>query len=594
MSTEVQTKKKDMIKQLFFSSLMTMIMSATVSLLGMIIDGVIISRFLGTDAMSAYGIVSPLFVLLSAISGVMSAGTQTVCAKALGKGDNKFANTCFSTSIIFSIIISVVLIGVIAITGNQIAVLLGATNSAAYLAGDVTKYMYGLMVSIPFMCISSTLNSIMFIEGNRKLAVVSTYVMCAINITGDLLCAFVFHGGMFGMALATTISYIASTLVLLSHYRHDHILEFKLGNTSLSVVPEIITVGLPTAVNRACNMLRSVVLNRLLITIATSAAVSAFSVRTNLNNLYGSVSVGMGMSMLVIGSVFAGEDDRHSLKSTLKTGIKYGFLITLAVCAVVCVFAKPLVYIYSKDPEVIKLAIPALILYAISVPLYTVIIVIMNYYQATGHKIFTNIITFLDNFLIVCIVGSILGHKYGVYGVWAAFPIAEVIMVIALYVMIWVILGRAPKNIDDIMLLSEDFDVSEKDRFRRVCNDLKSVSECVDLLNQFLISQGVTPENANKMCLCVEELGGNSIKWGFTDGKPHSIEVYMYYKDNAWTLRMRDDCETFNPRKWYDMHLHEKSTDNLGIRLVFSQNPDITYSGALKLNTISVEMSQNM
>jgi len=583
-------KKQDMIKQLFISSLMTMIMSATVSLLGMIIDGVIISRFLGRDAMSAYGIISPLFVLLSAVSGILSSGTQTVCAKALGKGDEKRAHSSFSTSIVFSFIISAVLITIIAVFAKPIAIGLGASGTAEYLMGDVTAYAYGLMFSIPFMCMSTTLNSIMFIEGNRKLAVISTYAMCAVNVTGDLLCAFVFHGGMFGMALATTISYIVSAAVLLSHFRHDHILKFSLKYLDIKVIPDIITIGLPTAVNRACNMLRSVVLNRLLIAIATSVAVSAFSVRTNLNNLYSSVSVGMGMSMLVIASVFAGEDDEHNLKHLLEIGLKYGFGITAIVCAAVCVFAKPLVAIYTSDSEVAMLAVPALILYAISVPLYTVIIVFMNYYQATGHKVFTNVITFLDNFLIVVLVGIGLGNTFGVYGVWAAFPIAEVIMVILLYIMIWVLAGHMPRTLKDLMLLPSDFDVSEKERYRTTCTDMNSVLNSAREINEFLVSQGVDAANASRISLCVEELGSNIIKWGFSDNKSHSIDIYLFFKNGVWTLKMRDDCKSFNPKSWYELNIHNKSTDNLGIRMVLAQNPDISYSGALKLNTVTLEM----
>lgn len=111
-------------------------------------------------------------------------------------------------------------------------------------------------------------------------------------------------------------------------------------------------------------------------------------------------------------------------------------------------------------------------------------------------------------------------------------------------------------------------------------------------INEFLILQGVSDSNASRMSLCVEELGSNVIKWGFSDNKPHSIDIYLFFKNGVWTLRMRDDCESFNPKKWYELNMHEKSTDNLGIRMVFAQNPDISYSGALKLNTVSLEMQQ--
>lgn len=59
-----------------------MILSALTPIVGMLIDGVIIRKCLGAESMAAYGIASPVFILLSAISGIFSSGTQTVCARS--------------------------------------------------------------------------------------------------------------------------------------------------------------------------------------------------------------------------------------------------------------------------------------------------------------------------------------------------------------------------------------------------------------------------------------------------------------------------------------------------------------------------------
>ena len=50
------------------------------------IDGIIISRFLGAEAMAAEGIVHPVFSILGIISGLLAVGMQVRCAQALGRG----------------------------------------------------------------------------------------------------------------------------------------------------------------------------------------------------------------------------------------------------------------------------------------------------------------------------------------------------------------------------------------------------------------------------------------------------------------------------------------------------------------------------
>lgn len=33
--------------------------------------------------------------------------------------------------------------------------------------------------------------------------------------------------------------------------------------------------------------------------------------------------------------------------------------------------------------------------------------------------------------------------------------------------------------------------------------------------------------------LCIEGLGSNVIKWGFSNNKPHSINIYLFFKNGV-------------------------------------------------------------
>ena len=580
-------KNNKIVKNLFLGSLLTMILAASVSLLGMIIDGVVISRFLGYSAMSAYGIVSPLFVLLSAISGILGSGTQTKCGRAVGKGNYNEAENIFSTGIISAIAISAILIVSLGAFSDQIAAILGAAGKAAELAPDVKAYLYGLLPAIPFMCLTTILSSMMYIEGNKKLTLKATSVSCIVNVSGDLLCALVIHNGMFGMAIATSCSYVVSTAVLLTHYRKPPIIKFGLQKFGFSYFTQIVSTGLPQAINRACNMLRSVVLNHLLLAISTSVAVAAFSIRTNINNLYSSIAIGIGMSTLVIGSLFFGEEDKDNLKALFKMAIKWGFGINAVICTIICIFANPLVAIYTSDPEVAPMAVMSLILYAISVPLYTVVTVFTNYYQAIGKKLVTNILCTLDNFAYVCLAALVLGNLIGVNGVWASFLVCEICTLITIYIFTWVECGHMPRCLEDFMILPEDFVDNKDDSYRVSCEDLESVIKCSNEIKEFLMDHGVDETRSGQISLFVEELGTNIIRWGFKD-KKNAIDIYMTKKAGKWTLCVRDNCSKFDPQKWYEIHKNEN--ENLGIKIVFGLAEDIKYSSALNLNSVIIRI----
>ena len=97
-----------MIKKLFKQMLLTQILSAMTVTLCMLIDSIMIGRFLGVDAMSAYGLSTPVLLVFAALGSMISAGIQVMCGKTMGQGDREATNGCFTVSVFLSVLISVV------------------------------------------------------------------------------------------------------------------------------------------------------------------------------------------------------------------------------------------------------------------------------------------------------------------------------------------------------------------------------------------------------------------------------------------------------------------------------------------------------
>ena len=63
-----------MIRRLFRQMMVTQIVSSMTVTLCMLIDSIMIGRFLGTDAMAAYGFCTPVLLAFAAPGAMISAG----------------------------------------------------------------------------------------------------------------------------------------------------------------------------------------------------------------------------------------------------------------------------------------------------------------------------------------------------------------------------------------------------------------------------------------------------------------------------------------------------------------------------------------
>lgn len=569
-----------------------MILSTLTVVLGMLIDGVIIRKCLGAEAMAAYGIASPVFVLFSAVSNIFSSGTQTVCARSLGKGDVERAGKCFTATIIMIVLLSVFLIPVLFCAGDSFAVLLGVSGENQNLVPLVSDYIKGLSFGIPFLCFTSLFVSMSHLEGHRELTFIMTVVSSITNVAGDLLCAYVCKGGMLGMALATSFSYAASTMVMLGYYfKGESTIKFMPKKAELSAVREVIVVGLPSALSKACVTMRGVLFNWLVLTISTQVAVSVLAIRNNLSNLYGTVGFGIGMSTLVIGGVVVGEGSRKDTRELLKTSIKYSLELNLIIGVIVILFAKQLVGVYTTDPAEVKMAVQALFFSVLSMPFVTINVVFMNCFQATKNMKLANLVCLLDNFVLISLSAVVLGFTFNIIGIWASFFVGEILMLVIIYFLAWKHVGHAPKCLDDFLFLPENLDVPQEDRIEVSCQNMDSVVEASKSVYDFALRKSGDRKKAMLIALCVEELAGNVIRWGFKPGKKNVVDIRLTHQEQ-FVLRIRDNCKPFDPKKWVEMQQpsEEDEVSNYGLRMMVQMLEDIQYMSTLNLNNLLIKL----
>ena len=96
-----------MTKKVIRQMLAAQILSALTVSLCLLIDNVMINRFLGVQAVAAYELANPVLLAIGAVASVLAAGVQVACSRSLGTGSREETNRGYSTAAAVVLAVSV-------------------------------------------------------------------------------------------------------------------------------------------------------------------------------------------------------------------------------------------------------------------------------------------------------------------------------------------------------------------------------------------------------------------------------------------------------------------------------------------------------
>ena len=97
------------------------------SLLSTLDDGLFLSRFVGADALAAFSIAMPVFMLMMAVSELFN-GASVLCSTKMGEGKNEEARSNFTSIVILAAICGAIVSVVMGLFMDPIIRFLGGTD----------------------------------------------------------------------------------------------------------------------------------------------------------------------------------------------------------------------------------------------------------------------------------------------------------------------------------------------------------------------------------------------------------------------------------------------------------------------------------
>lgn len=573
-------KNDYLVKKTYNSFMMISVLSVLAATLGILIDNVVAGMMLGQEALSAMSIVGSLSYVFSCLGNLCVIGGTIKATQALGRGEKDAPSNYFSITILFFAAISLLIAGWGLLFPETLAALLGARGD---LVEPSTRFLQGYMWSVFPNLAMFSLNNFAKISGSPHLPLYSILAMTVADVVLDLLLV---HLGMLGLGLATTFGYVAGLGVSCLYFRgKNHSLHFVRPGRFLHGLTDMMRTGLPTAAVRLGEGLRAIMLNHLLIIAVGAGALAALNVRTQANNFFGAVALGMSQSLLPVVGLFYGQEDRTSLKESLWYSIRKGILLNLIVCIFLCLFSEQVASIFGiRDDDVREMAGLAILFLGISLPLRGANCTLINYFQATKRVPLATCLSILQTFVLVCACSAALIGPFSEAGVWIAFLLAEIVTFVLIVAYAWICRKRLPKSLEDLMLLKDGF--GETDQFEiSVKNTTEDVVKAVDAAMAYAEARGVDKRKINAIGLMIEEVGTNIVRYAFEDKKNHWLDIFMLVKNGEARLHFRDNGKPFDPIAYSDSH-----ECGMGLRLIRGLTQDIEYSYNLALNELRVKL----
>ena len=575
-----------MIRKLVRQMLTAQIFSALTVSLCLLIDNIMIGRFLGVGAIAAYGLANPVLLVIGAIGSMLSAGIQVACSKSLGKGSQAETNKGYSSAIGLTAGISLAFVAVVLILRTPLATWMGAGTEGA-LFEDTRSYLTGFILGAPASMGALILVPFLQMAGQSGLLIAAVLGMTVADVALDLLNVLVFHGGMFGMGLASALSYYVAVIVGGIYFCSKKcVYRFSFRQVTRQKIRELFLGGVPTVFNMASTVVLIFVLNRILLGTGGAAAVAAYSVITTIGNASNCIATGIGGVSLTMSGILYHEEDRTGLRELIAVMSRYSVILGLAVGAILVLLAPVFVSVFITE------AGPAFDMTVLGVRLFAAGLIpcclnnaLKNSYQGTGREKLTELISTCEGALVPALAAWILSMPLGTTGVWFYFVLGELLTLLGICLYVRLRTGRSPLDRDALLLLPEDFSVTPEHLMEADVKTVEDAAAVAQAAQEFCLAHGQSQKASVRIALCVEEMAGNTVLHGFTkDDKPHSLSIRILRKEDLWVIRFRDDCRAFDP-----VHYVPRAGKNaLGIGLVLRLADEVRYTYSLNLNNLTI------
>lgn len=391
-------------------------------------DVAVLGRFVSDVAVAAVGNNVPVIGLIISFCMGLALGVNVVVARALGMKNDRKANEAVRTSFLTAIVFGVVAL----IIGQLLAgPAMQWLDVPAEVRDDALMYLRVYLLGMPFIAVYNFLAAVFRSQGDTQTPLWALLAASLFNIAGNLLAVLVFNWGIAGVALATVLANLLSSVILFVRLTHLEgplrLVPSQLFQIDSSALRSIVRIGWPAGIQGAVFSISNLVIQSAINSLgpeAMAGSVAAFTIEIN---VYCFINA-FALAATTFVSQNYGARNLERCRRVMWTAMGLNMLATILMTTLVLIFGRNLLGIFTHNPEVIALGMIRIFWVVLPQPICVVMDTLSGCMRGYGYSMPPAMVTLI----VICSVRLIW--------VYTAFPLSptyETLMMV--YPLSWII-----------------------------------------------------------------------------------------------------------------------------------------------------------
>ena len=266
-----------LVKQAVPASIGILVMS-----LNILIDTIFVGQWIGANAIAAINVVLPVSFFIAALGMAIGIAGGSIISRALGQKDLNRASKTFGNQIVLTFLLTIIFV----IFGlSFVDIIIPAFGGKGPLFETSKIYYTIVLYGVPILGYCMMGNNVIRAVGKPKNAMYAMLLPSISNLLMDYLFIYLLNLGMYGAALATSLSYLVCAVYIFSFFRSKHS-ELQTNwddlKLDLSITKEIGALGFVTLARQSVVSLSVLLVNNILFNLGGESVIAVYAIISRL------------------------------------------------------------------------------------------------------------------------------------------------------------------------------------------------------------------------------------------------------------------------------------------------------------------------
>ncbi len=318
------------------------------------VDGLIVGRFVGTEALAAVGGSSAQIInVLVGFFVAVTSGASVVIGQIYGAGRREDLKKAVGNAVAAMALFGAVL------TAFGLAAspwMLGLLSTPPETMDGAILYLRIYFAGVPFMMILNMESGILRAVGDSFHPFLYMVVGCLSNIVLDMLFVIVFRWGVAGVAVATVLSQTVNMVLLtvrLTRPKTEYGLDWSCFRIRWIYLRNMLRLGIPAGLQSSMYSLSNMIIQVAVNSLGT-VVVASWAMSSKTDGIFWAVSNALGAAItgFIAQNQGAGKTDR--MKQCVRQGLIIAFLFTVLLSVGIMAAGIPLLHVLTEDDAVVE------------------------------------------------------------------------------------------------------------------------------------------------------------------------------------------------------------------------------------------------